>query len=187
MSMLDKLLGAVSPLESESVRRETRRQAGLVALRGDWLFLALKQHSQIEDAFDAALEPGPDGREHVARLARLLGAHSLAEEQALYPLLANAQDKSCITKAFTEQAVAKAQIALLDTLEPAHASYHDKLTHLRGAVLHHMYEEESTWFLEIKQLMVERDEASLTARYRDEFDMFMEREAQRALATAVTH
>ena len=29
--------------------------------------------------------------------------------------------------------------------------YLDKLEHIRGAVAHHVYEEEGTWFLELKE------------------------------------
>jgi len=55
------------------------------------------------------------------------------------------------TKAYTEQSAAKVQMGLLEDLEPMSQEYLDKLEHIRGAVAHHVYEEEGTWFVELKE------------------------------------
>ena len=42
-------------------------------------------------------------------------------------------------------------MALLEKLEPLSEEYMDKLEHIRGAVAHHVYEEENNWFVDLKQ------------------------------------
>ena len=49
----------------------------------------------------------------------------------------------------------------------------DKLEHIRGAVAHHMYEEESDRFLDLKQISA-TNQARLTARYMEEFDRYVD-------------
>ncbi len=72
---------------------------------------------------------------------------------------------------YNEQALAKIQMALLEKLPPMSDDFQDKLEHIEGAVLHHMYEEEGTWFLELKQKGEDQDR--LTARFREEFDRYI--------------
>ena len=79
--------------------------------------------------------------------------------------------------AYTEQAAAKIQMGLLETLAPMSQDYLDKLEHIRGAVAHHVYEEEGTWFLELKEKLPAPDQVKLTQRYREEFDRYMGRDA----------
>jgi hypothetical protein len=62
----------------------------------------------------------------------------------------------------------------LEYLDPMSREYLDKLEHIRGAVAHHMYEEESDRFLDLKRLPP-ADQARLTERYAEEFDRYMGR------------
>jgi len=91
----------------------------------------------------------------------------------IYPALAKADEKGHATMAYTEQAAAKTQMALLEGLAPMTQDYLDKLEHIRGAVAHHMYEEEGTWFLELKEKAPVADQAKITARYQEEFERYM--------------
>ena len=43
----------------------------------------------------------------------------------------------------------------------------DKLKHIEGAVAHHVYEEESHWFLDLKTKTLAADKATLTKRYQE--------------------
>jgi len=72
---------------------------------------------------------------------------------------------------YTEQAGAKANMGELEYLNPMSQDYLDKLEHIRGAVAHHMYEEESARFLDLKKLSP-ADQARLTERYAEEFDRY---------------
>jgi hypothetical protein len=91
----------------------------------------------------------------------------------IYPALARADEKGHSTKAYTEQAAAKAQLGLLGNLPPMSQEYLDKLEHIRGAVLHHVYEEESDWFLDLRERLPASGAALITERYIEEFDRYM--------------
>lgn len=175
MSIVDKVISAVTPLESDDARAEARAKAQSAAQSGDWLSLVLDHHQQIETAF-AAVEAASDSAARAAaqkRLGVLLTGHSNAEESILYPALSRAGEKGDAGTAYTQQAAAKMEMAELENLEPMSQEYLDKLGHIRGAVLHHVYEEEGTWFLELKDKAPAEEQAQLTRRYEEEFDRYV--------------
>jgi hypothetical protein len=99
----------------------------------------------------------------------MLTGHSNAEESVIYPALAAAGEKGHATMAYTEQAGAKIQMGLLEKLTPMTADYLDKLELIRGAVAHHMYEEEGNWFLDLRSKATAAEQFQLTRRYEEEF------------------
>jgi len=105
------------------------------------------------------------------QLAVLLLGHAQAEESVLYPALAAANEKAHAEIGYNEQALVKMQMALLETLPPMSQVFMDKLDHIEGAVLHHIYEEEGTWFTELQ----EKGEAqvTLTRRFKEEFERYV--------------
>jgi len=176
MSIFDKVVAAVTPPESEQARAEARAKAQSAATAGDWLSLVLEQHRQIEKAFDAvkAARDAASRTSAQKRLAVILTGHSNAEESVLYPALAaEADEKGHATMAYTQQAGAKVEMAELENLAPMSQDYMDKLEHIRGAVAHHVYEEEGTWFLEIKEKLSAEMQAKLTQRFAEEFSRYM--------------
>jgi hypothetical protein len=100
-----------------------------------------------------------------------LNAHSTAEEALIYPALIHFGHKMHGTAGYTEQAGAKANLGELEYLDPASREFMDKLEHIRGAVAHHMYEEENDRFLDLKKLTAS-EQAYLTERYAEEFGRF---------------
>jgi hypothetical protein len=171
MSIIDKVIAAVTPPESEEARRDARAKAQAVAIPGDWLSLVLTHHQHIEAAF-VAVKTADNAAARVAaqkRLAIILTGHSNAEESVLYPALAAMDEKGHATSAYNEQAAAKMQMGLLETLSPMTQEYLDKLEHIRGAVAHHVYEEESNWFIDLKKKMPAAEQTRLAQRYREEF------------------
>jgi hypothetical protein len=178
MSVVDKVIAAVTPPESEQSRKEARAKAHAAAKPGDWLSLILAHHEQIESAFGAVKAATTPATRAAAqkKLGIILTGHSNAEESVIYPALTKANEKGHATMAYTEQAAAKTQMALLESLAPMTQEYLDKLEHIRGAVAHHVYEEEGTWFLELKEKLPQADEAKLTARYKEEFDRYVGRD-----------
>jgi hemerythrin superfamily protein len=175
MSLIDKVVAAVTPPESDQARKEARAKAQAAAGAGDWLSLVLNHHLQIESAF-AAVKATRDAASRVAaqkKLAVLLTGHSNAEESVLYPALVRADEKSHASMAYTEQAAAKTQMAELENLAPMSQDYLDKLEHIRGAVAHHVYEEEGTWFPELRSKAPAADQIKLTQRYKEEFDRYV--------------
>jgi hemerythrin superfamily protein len=173
MSLVDKVIAAVTPPESEEARLEARSKAQKAGASSPWLAQVLEHHMQIEDAF-AAVKRASDGasrREAQKRLAGILTAHSIAEEAVLYPALALHGEKSHATSAYTEQSAAKIQMAALEDLDPMSQDYLDKLEHIRGAVAHHVYEEEGTWFLELSK--IPDIQQVLEQRYMREFERYL--------------
>jgi hypothetical protein len=168
MSIVDKMLGAITPPETEEARAKATTKAREAASPGDWLSMALDHHGQIRSAFDRAREAtAPEDRLAAFRaLATVLNGHSLAEEIVLYPALAKNGEKTHAGLAYTEQTTAKMQMAELERIDPATDAWRDKLEHIRGAVLHHMFEEEGTWFLELKKAS---DQDFLTRRFAEEY------------------
>jgi hypothetical protein len=106
-------------------------------------------------------------------LAVLLTGHSIAEEAVIYPALVKANEQGHATKAYTEQSAAKVQMGLLEDLEPMSQEYIDKLEHIRGAVAHHVYEEEGNWFVDLKEKLPPADQTKITFRYSQEFTRYM--------------
>jgi Hemerythrin HHE cation binding domain len=175
MSIIDKVVAAVTPPESEDARREARAKAISVATPGDWLSVVLDHHQTIEAAFDA-VKGAPTAAAQLAaqiKLATLLTGHAVAEEAVLYPALADAGEKGHAVTAYTEQSAAKLQMGLLEKLEPLSQDYMDKLEHIRGAVAHHVYEEESKWFIDLKDKVPLTEQERLTARYLEEFTRYV--------------
>lgn len=182
MSLLDKVVAAVTPLESDEARVEARDKATSVAQSGDWLSMVLEHHRAIEAAFDSVKAASSEGVRLMAqkKLALLLTAHSIAEEAVLYPAMAKANEKGHATMAYAEQSAAKLEMGLLEGLAPMSQEYLDKLEHIRGAVLHHVYQEEGTWFIQVKESLSADDQVKLTARYREEFERYLSRDEARA-------
>ena len=185
MSVLDKVAAAITPPESAEDRRNARQQARSLATDGEWLSMVLDHHEQIERCFEAVRAAQPADRPAAQKkLAVILTGHSIAEESVLYPAMVEHDEKAGAAMAVTEQAAAKTQMAMLEKLDPASQDYLDKLEHIRGAVAHHMYEEEGTWFARLKQSALQADQQMLTARFREEFERYVGRDGENASGIA---
>jgi hemerythrin superfamily protein len=173
MSLIDKVVAAVTPPESEEKRREARAKARAAAGQNDWLAQVLQHHEQIEALFGAvrAAQDVTSRLQALRQLALVLTGHANAEEAVIYPALVHFDHKSHGMAGYAEQAGAKANMGELEYLDPMSSEFLDKLEHIRGAVAHHMYEEEGDRFLDLKNLPAS-DQARLTARYMEEFDRY---------------
>ncbi len=184
MSMMDKVVAAVTPEASEQDRIEARQSARQMAGHSGWLSMVLDHHEQIEQAFAAVRGATSDDERLAAQktLNTLLTGHSVAEEAVLYPAMALTDQKGHSGTAYTEQSAAKVQAAALETMDPRSEDYLDKLEHLRAAVAHHVYEEESKWYPELVQETSPVEQQRLTLRYREEFECYMGKDSKTALA-----
>jgi hypothetical protein len=175
MGLFDKIVGAVTPPESEEKRKEAHEKARALAEPGDWLSVILDHHEAIESAFARVkAADGADERKRALKgLGILLTGHSMAEETAVYPAVADADSKLSAETAYMEQVAAKMQIAKLELLDPMSQAFLDKLGHLEGAVLHHVYKEESDWFPDLKRKADLSLQAHVKQRYLEEYDRYM--------------
>ncbi len=179
MSVIDKVVAAVTPPETEEQRREARQKANAAAQPGDWLSQILEHHLQIEAAF-AAVKAGAGAAERKAALKRLavvLTGHAIAEESVIYPALADGGEKTHASMGYEEQSMVKIQMALLEKLDPMGQDFMDKLEHIEGAVAHHVYAEEGNWFLDIKEKLPILDQSRLTERYAEEYRRYVGQDA----------
>lgn len=174
MSFLDKIAAAVMPPESDQDRADARRKAQSVATPGEWLEVILDQHRQIEAAFLKALTSGDAATRKTAlkELAVVLTGHANAEESVIYPALADTGEKGHAGVGYEEQAMVKIEMAKLEMLDPMGKEWREKLEHIRGAVLHHMYEEEGTWFPKLHEKLPESHHAQITRRFLEEFSRY---------------
>lgn len=174
MLIVDKIIAAVTPQESEKDRADARTKAFAAAEPGDWLSLVLDHHLELEDAL-AAVEELPtagERRDAFKEFAILLMGHSIAEEGVLYPGLAAHSEAGHADMGYSEQASVKIEMAALEKLDPLSEEFDDKLEAVKGALLHHMYEEESNWFLDLKKNASSADQEQMTIRYAEEFDRY---------------
>jgi hypothetical protein len=175
MSFLDKLMSKVMPPESDQDRAEARAKAERLSHGHGWLAMALDHHRQIEDAFARARTMELTGRKQALKeLMLVLNGHSLAEETVLYPALAEHDEKGAASHSFDEHAMTKVQMHELEHLDPMSQEWLDKLEHIRGAVLHHMYEEEGERFVDLAEKAAAESEV-LTQRFAEEFERYVGR------------
>jgi hypothetical protein len=177
MSFLDKVVATLAPPESDEDRAEAHRNAKALAPDNEWLARALSHHEQIGALFATALNATSEmeAQRAVKELSVILIAHSIAEEVALYPVMVMEGHKAHAAEAYQEQQMTKIEMAELERLMPLSQDWRDKLEHIRGAVLHHIYREESTWFPEIIRETPATERAMLDARFQEEFDRSMGR------------
>lgn len=174
MSFIDKIAAAIMPPESDEDRANARSVAEALAGDRDWLAMVLDHHKRIEADFsEASSAPGTAGRlAALKRLAILLTGHSNAEESVIYPALADIGEKTSASMAYEEQAMTKIEMAELEQLDPMSKGWAEKLEHIRGAVAHHVFQEEGHWFPELQQNLSAAARGHLTARFTEEFERY---------------
>jgi hemerythrin superfamily protein len=177
MTLLDKAIAAITPPESEEARLEARKKAEAIAVPGSWLDQILEHHRGIEAQFEIVRSAADAGSRRSAekKLGELLTAHSIAEEAAIYPALAADHQVGHAELAYQEQSAAKMEMGLLERTDPMSEDYLDKLDHIRGAVLHHIYSEEGTWFLKLAESVDTVEQDQITARYTEEYQRYIGR------------
>ena len=175
MSIVDDVREAFTPSASQQDRAEARARARAAAGPNDWLAQILDHHLAIESAFAATRSAGDaKGREaSLKRLGRILTGHAIAEESAIYPEMAQTGQRGHAGHAYDEQAEVKMEMAALGKLDPMSQDFVDKLDDIQDAVAHHVYREESDWFVALRNSAPAADQAAMTRRYKEEFDRYV--------------
>jgi hemerythrin superfamily protein len=173
MSVLDKAIAAVTPAESGEDRTNATMKARARSSGRDWLALVLDHHEQLRTAFALlkAYKTADAQSQAQEQLKVLLMGHAIAEEAVLYPALALSGEKSHAEMGYDEQSTVKIEMAALGNLPYLSRDYMDKLEKIEQAVLHHMFEEEGTWFVELKDKGSHQEK--LTDQYLQEFNRYV--------------
>lgn len=188
MSIIDKVVAAVTPPVTDGARAKARENARAISEPGSWLEQVLDHHEQIEAAFVAVEEADTPIERRAAQkwLAVLLTGHSIAEVAVLYPALASHGEKIRAELAYQEQSAAKGETAALEELDPMSQDYLDKLGHIRGAVALHIYSEEDTWFVKLAEKASSETQERLTRRYEEEFGRYLGGDSMKSIVEAVS-
>jgi hemerythrin superfamily protein len=141
------------------------------AAGGDWLAMVKSHHALIAKSFDDLLA-GPT-KAGLKKLAYQLTAHSVAEENVLYPALALGGMASDADKLYLDQAHAKVGNAEID-MDAMHgadkSALVEKIRTLQAAVLKHAKEdEEGNLFPKLQQKLDAKQNATLTAEYKQQY------------------
>jgi hemerythrin superfamily protein len=175
MSIFDKIAATIMPPETAEDRAEARRRFEALATGDDFTRDILDHHRQIERCFAEARQAGDAASRTAAakRLGTILTGHAQAEEAAIYPEIAEHEARRHAAMGYQEQAMVKVELAKLEQLEPMSQEWRDKLEHIEGAVLHHVYQEEGTWYPELLETIPPAHRRHATQRYREEFARYM--------------
>ena len=143
------------------------------AVKGDWLALIQAHHAMIESAFNDVLSSADASSRAQAhkRLSYLLTAHSVAEENTVYPVLAIHGLIQESDKLYLDQAHAKVMNAVLDLADDKGSeAWLERAQSLKSAVLLHAKQDEEGDLYPRLQAALDLTTASrLASAYRREF------------------
>ena len=144
------------------------------AVTGDWFALVQAHHAMIEQSFDELLASAADPSQRALlfkRLAYLLTAHSVAEENVLYPALSMVGLPSESDRLYIDQAHAKVMNAMLDLADDKLGDeWVGRASELRDAVLKHAkVDEEGDLYPRLQAAIDPATATKLSMAYRREF------------------
>lgn len=145
------------------------------AAGGDWMAMVRSHHAMLDATFQDLLATRDNqARQRKAlhqRLAYILTAHAVAEENVLYPALAMHGLKPGSDKLYHDQAEAKVMNAELDmAADKGNSAWLDKVRTLQAAITTHAkQDEEADLYPKLMQAASREENAMLTAGYRREF------------------
>ena len=114
----------------------------------------MKQHREVEALFDSfeASEDDAEKTRLVDQICLALAVHAKIEEELLYPEAEEKIDEpDMVDEAYVEHATAKDLIAQLEGMKVGDPYYDAKVTVLGEYIAHHVKEEETELFPEIKR------------------------------------
>jgi hemerythrin superfamily protein len=126
--------------------------------RQDALTLLEEEHRAVEKLFDAFERAADDDLERkatlVQRACELLTMHAMVEEEILYPAAKEAlgkDDKDDVNEAFVEHFLVKTLIEKFSTMKAGDEGFDATFKVLTESVNHHVEEEESALFPELRK------------------------------------
>jgi hemerythrin superfamily protein len=143
---------------------------------GEWLQMIKAHHLLISQTFDQILKASPAKKPPSALLDKLayqLTAHSVAEENVIYPALAMAGMNAEADKLYLDQSHAKLLNAQIDMMAQMDATsgWQDRVRELQAAVLKHAKEdEEGQLYPQLQSRLKAQQHTMLAAQYNKQFE-----------------
>ncbi|ALP66455.1 MULTISPECIES: hemerythrin domain-containing protein [Paraburkholderia] len=143
---------------NEDANKELAADASIENTALDAIELLEADHRVAKQLFDAFEKAGDSDLEAKGTLARraceVLTVHTMIEENILYPAAHKAlgkDDEIDVDEAYVEHFLAKTLIEKFDTLKPGDHGFDATFKVLSEMVLHHIEEEESSLFPELRE------------------------------------
>jgi len=136
----------------------------------DAITLLKNDHQTVEQLFKRFEQAGERAyvqkRQIVDRIIEELSVHAAIEEQLFYPAARAAvpDTEDMALESLEEHHVVKWLLSELETMDPAHERFDAKVTVLIESVRHHVEEEESDFFPEVRKELGRNDLADLGER-----------------------
>jgi hemerythrin superfamily protein len=146
----------------------------------DAIALLKTQHRLVEKLFAQFEKTEDDGEKHALfdEIADNLAVHTAIEERFFYPAVRARQTEEQLEEAYDEHLDAKK--ILVDAMQhPAAAGFDGKVAALKGAIEHHVEEEEEELFAEVQKLMTKEALEALGQMMEAEANRMMEEGAPR--------
>lgn len=140
--------------KATKAKRTVRRRAGAHDAPKDALSLLKADHKEVSGWFeDFEDAEGPAAKSTlVSRICLALKVHTQIEEEIFYPAArAATKDNDLLDEALVEHAGAKDLVAQLESMKPGEDLYDAKVKVLGEQIAHHVEEEETELFPEVKQ------------------------------------
>lgn len=147
----------------------------------DAIKLLKDQHRLVEKLFEQFEASDDDAQKHALfdEIADSLAVHTSIEERFFYPAVRTRQTEENIEEAYDEHLDAKKII--LDAMDHLDAPGFDgKVAALKGAIEHHVEEEESEFFPKVRKLMTAEALEALAQMMEAEATKLMEAGAPRS-------
>jgi len=131
-----------------------KRYDGRRVRQPEGLAFLMKQHREVEVLFDKfeASEDDAEKAQLVDQVCLALAVHAKIEEELLYPAAEDSIDETdLIDEAYIEHATAKDLIAQLEGMKVGDQYFDAKMKVLGEYIAHHVKEEETELFPEIKR------------------------------------
>ncbi|MEI9964841.1 MAG: hemerythrin domain-containing protein [Caulobacteraceae bacterium] len=154
---------------ARAAARATQRASKPVAAGQDAIALLEADHREVDGWFDdyEALDADADKKALAAKICLALKVHTQIEEELFYPpARQETGDTDLLDEAVVEHAGAKNLIAEIEAMQPGQPLYDAKVKVLGEQVRHHVEEEETELFPEVRETDIDLDAlgAKLAAR-----------------------
>jgi hemerythrin superfamily protein len=157
-------------------RAATRKPRSPTAPAVDAIALLEGDHREVEQLFDQyeAAESNGDKARIAEQICLALKVHAQIEEELFYPTAREKTgDADLVDEAIVEHMGAKSLIAQIEAMTPGQPLYDAKVKVLGEQIRHHVEEEETELFPEVRQTRMDLDAlgARLAARKADLLDL----------------